>query len=87
MSDLYSYLQKNLGSKGWVKPEDAEPWERDWLNLHGEKSIAIARPKTTDEVSRVLRFCYEKSIPVVPQGGKTGLVGLLRANRINCITF
>ena len=66
MIELFDFLQNNLGPNGWVKPEDAKPWYRDWLNLYGEKPLAVARPKTTDQVSRVLEFCHKKAIPVVP---------------------
>ena len=32
-------------------------------------------PTSTDHVSKLLEFCNEKKIGVVPQGGNTGLVG------------
>ncbi|KAI9017826.1 hypothetical protein BC832DRAFT_545797 [Gaertneriomyces semiglobifer] len=35
----------------------------------------VLRPRTSQEVSSVLRYCNEKNIAVVPQGGNTGLVG------------
>ncbi len=34
-----------------------------------------AKPRTTDEVSRLLAFCNERRIPVTPQGGRTCLSG------------
>ena len=37
--------------------------------------IALARPRTTDEVATVLRICNAHRVPVVPQGGLTGLTG------------
>lgn len=39
------------------------------------KPAALARPRHTREVVRVLRFAYEHRIPVVPQGARTGLAG------------
>lgn len=33
------------------------------------------RPKSTEEVSGILKYCNEKKLAVVPQGGNTGLVG------------
>lgn len=33
------------------------------------------RPKTTEEVSAILKYCNERKLAVVPQGGNTGLVG------------
>ncbi|KAF7550207.1 hypothetical protein G7046_g8086 [Stylonectria norvegica] len=35
----------------------------------------VLRPASTDEVSKILRYCNEKLLAVVPQGGNTGLVG------------
>ncbi|KAI8923453.1 hypothetical protein BC831DRAFT_35156 [Entophlyctis helioformis] len=39
------------------------------------QSRLVLRPKTTEQVSQVLRYCNEHRIAVVPQGGNTGLVG------------
>ena len=64
-----------LGNKGWIGPEDCQPWQRDWLDQYGEVPLGVARPKATSEMSDVLRLCYAESVPVVPQGGNTGLVG------------
>ena len=41
----------------------------------------LVRPRTTEEVSRTLRICWEAHQPVVPQGGLTGLVGGARPER------
>jgi FAD/FMN-containing dehydrogenase len=35
----------------------------------------VVRPASTDEVSVVVRICAEARLPIVPQGGNTGLVG------------
>lgn len=40
----------------------------------GDASI-VARPQSTGEVSRILKYCNEKRIGVVPQAGNTGLCG------------
>jgi len=39
----------------------------------GAEILALARPRTTEEVSQVLRFCHAHDVKVVPQGGMTGL--------------
>jgi FAD/FMN-containing dehydrogenase len=41
----------------------------------GVRPLALARPRSTDEVAQVLRACEAAGVPVVPQGGLTGLVG------------
>ncbi len=35
----------------------------------------VLRPKSTEEVSKVLSYCNEHRLAVVPQGGNSGLVG------------
>ncbi|KJZ74056.1 D-lactate dehydrogenase 2 [Hirsutella minnesotensis 3608] len=35
----------------------------------------VLKPASTDEVSRILRYCNDEMLAVVPQGGNTGLVG------------
>ena len=37
--------------------------------------LGLARPRSTEEVSEVLRFCNDHGFKVVPQGGMTGLAG------------
>jgi FAD/FMN-containing dehydrogenase len=56
-------------------PEDLERFSRDWSGDHYGRPLAVARPRDTAEVSLVLRHCHRLGIPVVPQGGLTGLVG------------
>ncbi len=75
MDVLSTKLMALLGPKGWIGPEDCQPWQRDWLDQYGELPLGVARPKSTAEVSDVLRLCYAEGVPVVPQGGNTGLVG------------
>lgn len=38
-------------------------------------SKCILKPKTTHEVSAILKFCNTHNLAVCPQGGNTGLVG------------
>jgi FAD/FMN-containing dehydrogenase len=75
MNILSKKLMALLGLKGWIGPEDCQPWQRDWLGQYGEVPLGVARPKSTSEVSDVLRLCYAEGVSVVPQGGNTGLVG------------
>ncbi|MEL7216164.1 MAG: FAD-binding protein, partial [Pseudomonadota bacterium] len=41
---------------------------------HGQ-AAAVARPRTTAEVSRILAACNAARVPAIPYGGGTGLVG------------
>jgi FAD/FMN-containing dehydrogenase len=42
--------------------------------FHG-KALCVVEPSSTQEVADILKCCNELSVPVVPQGGNTGLVG------------
>jgi len=46
----------------------------DILGLRGVAD-AIVRPGDAEEVRRVLAFCYEHDLPIVPRGGGTGYAG------------
>lgn len=50
-------------------------YERDWTGDHAGRAALVLRPRSTRDVSKMLSFCYERGIAVVPQGGHTGLVG------------
>ena len=96
MDVLSAKLMTLLGPKGWVGPENCQPWQRDWLDQYGEVPLGVARPKLTSEVADVLRLCHSEGVPVVPQGGNTGLVGggvlgepggvILSLSRMNAIS-
>ena len=47
----------------------------DFTAENAHRPAAVVRPGSTEEVSRVLRTCYESGQPVVVQGGMTGLAG------------
>lgn len=48
----------------------------DWMSTAPrDHAFALVRPRTTKEVSRLLKLCNQHRIPVVPQGGLTGLAG------------
>ena len=55
--------------------EDLAPFSRDWSGDHYGRPLAVARPRSVEEAAAVMRLCSQRRIPVVPQGGLTGLVG------------
>ena len=54
---------------------DRAPYETDWRGRFRGRALAVARPGSTAEVAGLVRICREHKIPIVPQGGNTGLVG------------
>ncbi|OQV13645.1 D-2-hydroxyglutarate dehydrogenase, mitochondrial [Hypsibius exemplaris] len=54
---------------------DLEGFNVDWLKICRGQSKVVLRPKTTQQVSDILRYCNDRKLAVCPQGGNTGLVG------------
>lgn len=51
------------------------PYERDWTGRYSGDARLVVRPGTVDEVAAVAKVCAAEGLPIVPQGGNTGLVG------------
>lgn len=50
-------------------------YETDWTGRFTGRSGCVVRPRDTEQVAAVLRACDGAGVPVVVQGGNTGLVG------------
>lgn len=75
MKDLLAALKEQLGEAGLLVGGDLSAYENDWRKRYAGKALAVARPASTAEVAGVMRLCHAHRVPVVPQGGNTGLVG------------
>jgi FAD/FMN-containing dehydrogenase len=54
-------------------PTEIEPWTTDWRGrVHGTAPAMLA-PGTTEEVAEIVRLAAEHRVPLVPQGGNTGM--------------
>ncbi len=58
-----------------VDAADMAPYLTDWRRRFVGRARAVVRPASTEEVARVVRVCADARVPIVPQGGNTGLVG------------
>lgn len=58
-----------------VDPALMEQYVLDWSRRFGGPALAVVRPGSVDEVAAVMRACTSAGVPVIPQGGNTGLVG------------
>src|SRR5205814_1705566 len=50
-------------------------YERDWTGRFGGPARLVVRPADAQQVAAVMTLCARQGVPVVPQGGNTGLVG------------
>jgi len=65
-----------LGPKGFfTAPADLEAHLIDWRKLYHGKACGLALPASTDEAAALIRLTAQYDVPVVPQGGNTGLSG------------
>lgn len=68
-------LRGALDETGLLTGADiGERYYVDVLGNRGAPPVAVARPRSTEEVSRVLAIANDAGIAVVTQGGRTGLV-------------
>ncbi|XP_015443341.1 D-2-hydroxyglutarate dehydrogenase, mitochondrial [Pteropus alecto] len=58
-----------------MDPEELEASNVDWLRSMRGCSKVLLRPRTSEEVSHILRYCHERNLAVNTQGGNTGMVG------------
>ncbi|KAJ5664945.1 FAD-binding type 2 [Penicillium maclennaniae] len=77
-----THFKELLGSESAVidgvtadATDDIEPFNSDWMRKYRGHTRLVLKPGSTEEVSQVLKYCNEKKLAVVPQGGNTGLVG------------
>ena len=66
---------KKISSNVLFENEEITPYETDGLTAYKQKPIAVVLPETTDEVSKVLKYCFNNNVKVVPRGAGTGLSG------------
>ena len=71
---LIQQAAATLGPKGVVTdPAEIEPWVTDWRGrVHGATPAMLA-PASTEEVAAIVDLAAEHRVPLVPQGGNTGM--------------
>jgi len=56
-------------------PRELVPFETDAFVSYRRVPLAVALPRTTEEVAAVMRYCHKYGVPVVPRGAGTSLSG------------
>ena len=79
MEDIVAKLTRELGPDAVVTGDEVRTRSTGWMRPGPNLAKALVRPRSTEEVSKILRICHEAHQPVVPQGGLTGLVGGARS--------
>lgn len=69
---LLHAMQDIVGANGClVADADTESFVTDYRRIYRGKSPLVVMPSSTEQVSRVMAWCYAHDVPVVPQGGNT----------------
>ena len=69
-------LKKIIKNENILYDEDeTRPFETDALTAYKQKPLIVAFPENTKEVSKILSYCNQHRIKVVPRGAGTGLSG------------
>lgn len=58
-----------------IETDNLDIYNKDWLKKYIGCSQLVLKPETTEQVSKILKYCNANSLPIVPQSGNTGLVG------------
>ena len=100
-AQLIDAARERLGPKAVVTdPREIEPWVTDWRGRAHGTARAMLAPASTEEAAEIVRLAAHYRVPLVPQGGNTGmaagatppadgsalLLSMRRMNRIRSIS-
>lgn len=74
MDKLLNDLLAIVGPAGVLVGDDVSQRSVDWFTGAPCRAKAIVRPRSTEQLSRVMAACYQADQPVVTHGGMTGIV-------------
>ena len=73
---IVSEIKKLTNSKNVLSDlDEIKPYETDALAAYKQTPLAVVLPENTEEVSKILKFCFRENIKVIPRGAGTGLSG------------
>jgi FAD/FMN-containing dehydrogenase len=76
MTDFITALTALVGPDHCLtNPAEMTPFVREWRGRYEGKAQAVVRPANPEEIAAVITLCAYHQVPIVPQGGNTGLVG------------
>jgi glycolate dehydrogenase FAD-linked subunit len=74
--EVVAALRAIVPGEGVIASERAmKPYESDGLTAYRQLPMVVVLPETTEQVARILRYCHEQGIKVVPRGAGTSLSG------------
>src|SRR6185503_8310838 len=75
-SAIIKDLEALIGLAGVISEEEGRrAFETDALTAYRQIPLVVVLPRSTEHVSKVLKYCYEGGLKVVPRGAGTSLCG------------
>jgi glycolate oxidase len=73
---IVAALRAIVPGEGVIANErEMKPYESDGLTAYRQVPMVVVLPDTSEQVSRILRYCHDEGIRVVPRGAGTSLSG------------
>ncbi|MBO6727421.1 MAG: FAD-binding protein [Rhizobiaceae bacterium] len=75
-ADIVADMRQIVRGEGVVDAErEMRAFETDGLTAYKQLPLVVVLPETTAQVARILKYCNERNIRVVPRGSGTSLSG------------
>src|SRR6201995_5639981 len=72
--EIVAALRAIVPGEGVIDPPaEMIPYESDGLMAYRQPPMVVVLPDTTEQVSRVLKYCFEQGVQVVPRRSRTSL--------------
>jgi len=76
MTTLLEELKGIVGAGGCLTdPTALQPHLTEWRGTYTGQTAALLKPRSTTEVSAIVKVCARAQVAIVPQGGNTGMCG------------
>lgn len=74
--EFVEQLKKIVPGKVYTGEDINEDFSHDEMPIYGKRlPDVVVDVTTTEEVAKIVKLCYENSVPVIPRGAGTGLTG------------
>ena len=75
-AEVVAHLRAIVPGEGVIdSAAEMRAYESDGLMAYRQPPMVVVLPETTEQVSRVLKYCFDNGIKVVPRGSGTSLSG------------
>lgn len=75
-AQIIDAMREIVPGEGVIADEDElRAYDCDGLSAYRELPLIVVLPETTEQVARIMRYCHEHKVKIVPRGAGTSLSG------------